>query len=175
MITTENVSLPRDFAADSRVWIYQANRPFTVAEADEARGLLDSFIAEWDSHGHPVKGFAGMFYNQFVVLVADETATGVSGCSTDSSVRLIRQLEDRTGVRLFDRLNLAFLVEGRVQLIPMTQLSSALEAGTITGETAYFNNTVRTKQEFETDWLIPLKQSWLGSKHLHDCKAAPAK
>ncbi|HEV2355061.1 MAG TPA: hypothetical protein VGR89_12515, partial [Puia sp.] len=158
MITAEKVSIPGEFAADSRVWIYQSDRSFTGPEAAAIRALLASFIAGWDSHGHRVKGYAGLLYNQFVVLVADETATGVSGCSTDSSVRLIRQLEDRTSARMFDRLNLAFLVDGEVLLVPMAQLSAALRAGTVTGETPYFNNTVQTKEEFESNWLIPLKQ-----------------
>jgi hypothetical protein len=36
--------------------------------------------------------------------MADETATGVSGCSTDSSVRLIKEIEKIFGVNMFDRM-----------------------------------------------------------------------
>ncbi len=45
--------------------------------------------------------------------MADETASGVSGCSTDSSVHLIKQIEQQTEIRLFDRLNLAFHIDGK--------------------------------------------------------------
>src|SRR5579872_2892242 len=101
-------ALPPEFAADSRVWIYQGNRPFSAEEAIYTRRSLASFIQGWNSHGTPVKGFGDIFYNQFIILLADETASGVSGCSTDSSVRLIKQIEEHTGIGLFDRLNLAF-------------------------------------------------------------------
>ncbi len=75
--------LPADFSADSRVWIYQCNRMLTISEALQLEGSLESFVAKWNSHGTPVKGYANLFFGQFLVLMADESATGVSGCSTD--------------------------------------------------------------------------------------------
>jgi hypothetical protein len=164
-------ALPAGFDSGSRVWIYQGHRPFTALEAAETRHLLDSFVHNWQSHGAPVKGYGGIFYNQFILLMADETASGVSGCSTDSSVRLIRQIEQQTDIRLFDRLDLAFYIDGKVELITMGQFPQALKTGRISAESLYFNNTVPTKEELESAWLIPLKDSWLGERYL---AAAPA-
>jgi hypothetical protein len=113
-----------------------------------------------------VKGYANLFYGQFIVLMADESATGVSGCSTDSSVRVVKEIEKATGVSMFDRLSLAFFIKGKVQLVPMAQLPYALENGFVTGESLYFNNTVLTKAELEHKWLIPLRDSWLAAKYL---------
>lgn len=158
-------TLPAGFAPDSRVWIYQGSRPFSTDEATQARHQLANFLREWNSHGTPVKGVAGLFYDQFIVFLADETASGVSGCSTDSSVRVIKLIEEQTGVSLFDRLNLAFLIGGQVRLVPIADLPAALNSGSITAETLYFNNTVQSKEELETKWLIPLKDSWLRTKY----------
>ena len=158
--------LPADFAGNSRVWIYQAHRLFTLQEALTIEELLETFVRDWQSHGTPVKGYANLFYGQFIVLIADETASGVSGCSTDSSVRLIKQIEQQTGVQLFDRLNLAFYVQQKVQLVPLTQLPYALENGLIQPDTLYFDNTIQTKQELETKWLSPMKSTWLGQRYL---------
>lgn len=48
------------------------------------------------------------FLASSLYLLADETATeGVSGCSTDSSVRLIKDMEQRFAVNMFDRTTLA--------------------------------------------------------------------
>src|SRR5436190_11481296 len=85
--------IPQSFHPASRVWIYQCSRLFTISEAFEIEGILNNFVTSWNSHGTPVKGYANLFYDQFIVLMADETATGVSGCSTDSSVRVIKQIE----------------------------------------------------------------------------------
>ena len=152
------------FHNDSRVWIYQSSRLFSLGEALETEELLNQFAAQWKSHGIPVKGAAYLFFGQFIVLFADETATGVSGCSTDSSVRLVKDIEQRFGVNMFDRTTLAFVVKDKVQLLPLTQLQYAIDNGFIYPDTLYFNNLVQTKEELETKWIIPLKDSWLTRK-----------
>lgn len=164
MNTSHIELLPTDFAGDSRVWIYQASRLFTLSEALAIEEMLENFVKGWASHGTPVKGYGNLFYGQFVVLMADESATGVSGCSTDSSVRLIKEIEQQFGVAMFDRLNLAFLVKDKVQMVPMAQVPYALENGFLNGESLYFNNTVQTKDELMHKWIIPMKDSWLRTK-----------
>src|ERR1700730_14088237 len=103
--------LPEYFHEDSRVWIYQSNRLFSLNEVLEIEELLENFVERWNSHGTPVKGFANLFFEQFIIIMADETATGVSGCSTDSSVRVIKEIEARFKVNLFDREMLAFQIK----------------------------------------------------------------
>ena len=156
--------LDGSFHADSRVWIYQCNRLFSIKEALEIEELLKDFIQQWKSHGVPVKGEAHLFFGQFIVLIADETASGVSGCSTDSSVRLIKNIEEKYEVNMFDRTTLAFVVKDKVQLLPMTQLQYAFDNGFINGDTLYFNNLVQTKEALENEWMVPVKHSWLASR-----------
>lgn len=152
------------FHPGSRIWIYQASRLFTMKEALEIEETLNEFVTQWKSHGTPVKGGAYLFFGQFIILLADETATGVSGCSTDSSVRLIKDIEQRFGVNLFDRTSLAFVVKDKVQLLPLSQLQYAIDNGFINKETSYFNNLVQTKEELMNKWIIPVKDSWLMKK-----------
>jgi hypothetical protein len=161
MNTDYNDLLPSDFGADSRVWIYQSNRLFSLHEALQIEEVLKNFVSTWHSHGTPVTGYANLFFGQFIVLIADETRSGVSGCSTDSSVRMMKDIEQMFNVSLFDRLLLGFIVKERVQMIPMAQLSYALENNFIESSTLYFNNTILTLQQLRESWLIPLKDSWV--------------
>ena len=156
--------IPTDFHPASRVWIYQSSRLFFVSEALEIEEMMQDFVESWHSHGAKVKGYANMFFGQFIVIIADETQAGVSGCSTDSSVRLIKAIEARYKVDMFNRQNLAFIVKEKVQLLPLSQLKYAFENSFIDADTIYFNNLVQTKEELLTQWLIPVKQSWLAKK-----------
>jgi hypothetical protein len=156
--------IPADFAPDSRVWVYQSSRLFMMSEALHIEELLNSFTANWQSHGAPVKGYANLFFGQFIVLMADERATGVSGCSTDSSVRLIKQIEQLFNVNMFDRQMLAFMVKDKVQMLPLAQLQYAINNNFITPDTIYFNNLVQTKDELENKWHVPVKDSWLAKR-----------
>ncbi len=161
--------LPKDFHPQSRVWIYQCSRMFSITEALNVEVLLNNFVADWKSHGAPVKGYANLFFGQFIVLMADESNITVGGCSTDSSVRVIKEIEKIFDVNMFDRQLLAFFVKDksdtyRTQLLPLSQLNYAVENNFINPDTLYFNNTVLTKQELENNWMIPVKNSWLAKK-----------
>lgn len=156
--------IPEDFHPSSRVWVYQSSRLFLISEALELESILKKFTDNWLSHGTPVKGYANLLFGQFVIFMADETATGVSGCSTDSSVRVVKEIEERFNVSMFDRQQLAFVVKDKIQLIPLSQFNYAIENGFIESTTLYFNNLVATKKELLENWLIPVKQSWLSSR-----------
>jgi len=156
--------LPSNFHSDSRVWIYQCNRQFTATETSEIDNILGEFCGQWTSHGAKVKGFGKVLFDKFIILMADETASGVSGCSTDSSVRLIKEIESRFGVSLFERENLAFFTDGSITQIHLKELEKAFHEGIINPESLYFNNTILTKKELETNWIIPMKISWLKNR-----------
>lgn len=156
--------VPKDFNNNSHVWIYQSSRVFTPTEAKQIEELLKEFASNWKSHGTPVKGYGNLFFGQFVILMADETASGISGCSTDSSVRLIKNIEKDFEVDMFDRQMLAFVVKEKIQLIPLSQVNNFLEEGILTASTLYFNNTILTKEELLKKWIIPVKKSWLAKR-----------
>src|SRR6185436_960029 len=156
--------LDGNFDPASKVWIYQSNRLFSMSEALNIEDMLKGFLEQWNSHGTPVKGDAHLFFGQFVVLIADETATGVSGCSTDSSVRLIKEIEHKFRVNLFDRTSLAFVIKDKIELLPLNQLNYALDNSFVNGDTLYFNNLVQTLNELKNQWIIPVRESWLAEK-----------
>ena len=85
--------IPEDFDNNSRVWVYQSNRPFTISEVLEIEELLEDFCKVWNSHGSEVKGYANLFFGNFIIIMADETNIKVGGCSTDSSLRFIKKIK----------------------------------------------------------------------------------
>ena len=156
--------IPTDFNDASRVWIYQSSRLLFISEALQIEEMMEEFVQSWKSHGAPVKGYANIFFGQFIVIMADETDTSVGGCSTDSSVRLIKEIEQKFKVQLFDRHTLAFFVKEKIQLLPISQLNYAAINEFIKADTLYFNNIVLTKKELLENWIIPIKESWLAKR-----------
>ena len=156
--------LPEDFSPASRVWIYQSSRLFSLSEAFDIEDAINQFCEEWRSHGADVKAYGNLFFGKFVVLMADETQAAVSGCSTDSSVRFIKQLVEQLRVDFFNRTSLAFFIKDKIQMLPMSQVTYAIDNGFIDGETLYFNNLASTKEQLRNEWIIPIKDSWLAKK-----------
>ena len=156
--------LPENFNDKSKVWIYQSSRLLTISEALNIEPLLENFVNQWKSHGAAVKGYANLFFGQFIIIMADETQTSVGGCSTDSSVHLIKKIEEELKLDFFNRQNLAFIIKDKVQILPLQQVSYALENEFINSETLFFNNAVTTKKELEEKWIVPIKDSWLAKR-----------
>lgn len=156
--------IPAEFDDNSRVWVYQSNRQFDVTEAMQIENLLKDFCKEWNSHGSTVRGYANLFFGQFIIIMADESQTKVGGCSTDSSVRLIKNIEQDFKVQLTDRLLLAFIIKDQINLLSLEEINLALEDTFITGDTLYFNNTILTKKDLMSKWIIPVKDSWLAKR-----------
>jgi hypothetical protein len=156
--------IPASFNNQSKVWIYQSSRQFAENEVDAINEMLHEFTANWKSHGAPVKAFAQLFFNQFIVLMADETATQVGGCSTDSSVRVIKSIEQQLNVQLLDRQSLAFIIENDIELVTLAHLIDAVQKDKINGDTLYFNNTILTKDQLLNEWIIPARLSWLAKR-----------
>lgn len=155
------------FAPESRVWIYQSNRPFGERELKEIEEQLHQFYAQWMSHNRPVKGWAGVLFNQFIVIIGDDTMDRLCGSAVDNSIRLIKSMERQYSVSLMDRMLLAFLIEDKIQLLPVSQFPHALDSGRVTPETLYFNNAVSTRSAMEEHWLVEVKHSWLAKRFLH--------
>lgn len=156
--------LPAGFADESRVWIYQSSRAFIEKEQMEINEQLEQFYLQWNAHGEPVKGWARVLFGQFIVFMADESSVKVSGCSTDSSVRVVKSIERQYDVNLFDRLSITFLKNGKAEMLPLNQVQYALDNGFIDADTDLFNNVVYTRKDLLEQWLVPLRSSWLAAK-----------
>ena len=161
--------IPEDFDNNSRVWVYQSNRPFTISEALEIEELLEDFCKVWNSHGSEVKSYANLFFGNFIIIMADETNIKVGGCSTDSSLRFIKKIEADYNVKLLNRQMLAFIVKENIRLIPLSKVNSSIEEDIITPDTLYFNNTILTRKELLKKLIGPLKSKQvIYNDHIED-------
>jgi hypothetical protein len=160
-IITAEISIPQHFADTARIWIYQANRPFSATELATLRPQLTAFCTRWTAHQQQLAAFGEVFYEQFIVLAVDEKQAGASGCSIDSSVHFLQQLEKEYQVALFDRLQFAYLdAHEQVQTLNRMTLKARFAEGLINDDTLFFDNLVNQLGAFRTSWLRPLGKSW---------------
>jgi hypothetical protein len=153
---------PFETLADSaRIWIYQAGRKFSETEKSTISDTLTAFTHSWVAHGNPLKTSFSILYDQFIVLAADENFNEASGCSIDSSVRVIRQLDQQFSLGLFDRTKIGFLRDEQVEMIPLDELPKALGEGRWQENSMFFNNVLSTKGQLTSGWIIPANQTWL--------------
>jgi ABC-type arginine transport system ATPase subunit len=155
------------FSPQSRVWVYQSDRAFSNAEVKTIQQQLDEFSAQWKAHGQQLNAKAKVLYNFFIVFIVDEASAGVTGCSIDSSVRIIKEIEQTYQVDLFNRFNMAYKLDDRVIVVNKEDFETLVNIKAIGPKTIVFNNMVQTLQEFETKWEIPFEQSWHNTIFAH--------
>ena len=155
------------FSPQSRVWIYQSDRKFTSGEETEILNKLTAFTNQWKAHGNELLAKAEIRYGFFIILIVDERRAGVTGCSIDSSVRLMKEIEQEYHVDLFNRFNIAYKVNGEVVVNSKEDFETLVNIKQVTPETTVFNNMVQNLTELETKWEVPFKNSWHSTVFAH--------
>ena len=145
---------------NSRVWIYQSDRVFIEKDIEFISVKAVEFINQWTRHGEDLKGSFTIKYNQFLVLAVDESFNSISGCSIDSSVRFIKELETELKIDLMNKMNITYKDNEVVNLVKLSDFQTLVKENSVTPETIVFNNMVATKADFENNWEIQAKESW---------------
>ena len=145
----------------SRVWVYQADRSFSIEEEKIIFEALTKFCSTWEAHGDPLKTSFKIEFNRFVILSVDESSAGASGCSIDGSVRVLKGLGEQFNINFFDRTKVAFLVNGEIETHSLNQLKSLFESAQLKPSMQTFNTLVATKGEWEANWKTTAEKSWL--------------
>lgn len=155
------------FSPQSKVWVYQSNREFSASEVTEIQEKLNAFTEQWQAHGHQLKAKAEIIHNFFIVITVDETASNVTGCSIDASVRVLKEIETQYNLDLFNRFNMAYMGDNKVFSLNKEDFETLVSIKKITPDTIVFNNMVQTLEEFETKWQVPFAQSWHNTVFSH--------
>ena len=149
---------------DARLWVFAAARPLDQAQQAGLLAHVDAFIHRWAAHGSPVVGGRELRHGRFLLVGADERATGVSGCSIDTLFRTLGALEAETGVPLRDS-SLVFWRDaaGQVQSAPRPAFRERVRAGEVDADTPGFDNTVGTVGDLRGgQWELAMRDSWHG-------------
>jgi hypothetical protein len=144
----------------SRVWVYQADRRLGKEELLVIEKEASEFVKSWTRHGDDLKGGFIVLYDQFLVLAIDESFANASGCSIDSSVRFVKELEAKMSLDLMNKLNISFKDGENINIVSLAEFQDYAKENKITSETIVFNNMVQTKEELLTKWEVPAKESW---------------
>lgn len=150
----------KDLPEEARVWIYQANRPFTTDELNELKPQMDNFLQQWTAHGKDLKAGVEYPYNRFIVIGLDQTTAGATGCSIDASVRFIQSIEKSFRIDLMDKMNVTFKNGQYVAHKELSDFKKMAKSKSVSPNTIVFNNLVTNVGEYREHWEVPASESW---------------
>ncbi len=145
---------------ESRIWIYQSNRTLSPAEIIEIEAKIKDFLISWTAHGSDLQASFLIKYNRFIVISLNESFNIATGCSIDSSVRFIQDLEKLYDVSLLDKMNVSYRHGEFIAYKPLIEFKKMIKNRSISKKTIVFNNLINSKSEFLNNWEVPIEESW---------------
>lgn len=152
----EFTSLPDD----ARVWIYQANRPFTQEELEQLKPQMNAFLSQWTAHGSDLSAGVDYPYNRFIIIGLNQENAAATGCSIDASVHFIQSIEKAFQIDLLDKMNVTFKNGEFLAYKDLMAFKKMAKDKSVTKKTIVFNNLVTTVGEYREFWEIPASDSW---------------
>lgn len=150
-----------DMPDEARIWVYQADRPFDEKEKTWIISKLVTFCNQWNTHGSLMPSSFDIKYDQFIVLAVDESKLGASGCSIDSSVKILREIETELDINLLDSGKVSYMDSHGVKVALLPEIRKHINDGSLQAQSKIFNPGVNKIADLEKQWLIPADHSWL--------------
>ncbi len=144
----------------SRVWIYQCERFLAPHEVNAINEEGNRFVEGWNAHGTPLKAKIAVLESLFLIVMADEEQAKASGCSIDKSLQFVKEVESYLGASLTNRMKVGVLVDGKIIIADLNNLSDLKSQGIIHENTLVFDNLVATKSDLDNNWLVKLNAGW---------------
>ena len=149
---------------ESRVWIFSAERPLVDKEQAGLLDEVDQFLDQWASHDTPLFAAREIRYEQFLFVAVDDRRVGPSGCSIDSLVRKMKELQDAFGVELVNHAPVLFRRgDDEIVRVARDEFAELANAGSVTPDTTVFDNTLTRLGDIrEGRWETRASDSWHG-------------
>ena len=145
----------------ARVWVYAASKPLTQQEKDVINVDADKFTEEWTAHQMPLKASFTIINDLFLVFAVDIAHHDISGCGIDKSVHLVQKWEQQLNIPLFNRLQVEFELNDKIEVGSKAYVAELLAKRIITEQTVFYNKVVNNLGELRNSFCIALKDSWV--------------
>ena len=149
-----------DLPEHSKIWIYQSNRKLSENEVTEITINAKEFIENWSAHGEPLEASYIIKYNRFIIFAVNQDVKAATGCSIDTSVQFIQDLEQKYTIDLLDKMNVTYKTGEFIAFKTLIEFKQLAKSKSVSENTIVFNNLVNTIEEWHDFWEIPASESW---------------
>lgn len=144
----------------SKVWIFQSNRSLTDTEQSNVQEQLSNFLSQWTAHGADLKAGFEFQYKRFIIVGLDQQLNTATGCSIDSLIHFIQNLEKELAIDLLDKMNVSFKQGEFVAYKNLIDFKLMAKKKSVSPKTIVFNNLVIDKEDYQKNWEVPASESW---------------
>jgi hypothetical protein len=127
----------------ARLWCFGMPR---APGADVRARLLDSmrdFVSGWTAHSSDLRAGVALLHDRFLLVAADESTAGASGCSIDALTGRLRSLGAQLDLELLDSTPVWFRDGSqRIRSVSRPEFTAMARRGEATATTPVFDLTL---------------------------------
>lgn len=145
----------------SKVWIYPSLQALTPHQESIVMEQTHKFVDEWLSHGAPVTASFTVLEHRFLVIAADESTAGPSGCSIDSQVHFVQKLESAIHQTLTEKGQIPVISEeGTIEFWPLDPFRKHISEGLLPSNRFFYDISVQTVSDLREHFKLKIVEGW---------------
>lgn len=151
------------FPDDARLWIHAAAAPLSESTQATLLDRLSTFMEDWTSHEHNVKGAASILHDRFLVIAAVPTGGGaISGCGIDDLTHAVDRVASTLDIEWVPSLHVLYRSpDGTVAAASRQAFQQRADEGRVTPDTPVFDPSLTTLGALRDGQLEkPARESW---------------
>lgn len=144
----------------NRIWIYQADRFLNKDQEEQLDHFMQQFVQQWKAHGVALDATVEVRNALFLIIKVNEAMQEATGCSIDTSVHAVQEIQQQLGVNFFNRQRVAYQDGEGLKQCSMAEFKQLAKNGQVKADTTVYNNTITTIDEFDRQWETQAQNSW---------------
>ena len=84
----------------------------------------------------------------------------ISGCSIDSLVNFVKELENTHDLQLLDKFHVKFIKNGEIQTLHLNDFKMLCKKLKSDEKLVVYNNLINNINELENNWKVDIRNSW---------------
>ena len=150
-----------DLNKNSKVWVFQSSSIIPETLLDNISDDSKNFLNQINSHGNKLKGSYKIIYNHFLIVAVENIQNEISGCSIDTIIRFVKNLELKYNLSFFDRSIVKYKKNNEnIKSTSLNEFKTICKTKMIDDDITVFNNLVKNIDELENIWETNIHNSW---------------
>jgi len=155
-------SLFPDLQPEAKAWAYVSDRRLTVQEKTALEDTIDSFRAQWSSHGRLVLSNYTLLDDQILIISAEVKQGDISGCGIDKSLHLLNDVAQKGHYEWVNSLSIVFREnDGALRVASRNEFKTLAKAEQVTSNTRVFDFSIGQLRDIRSGHFeLPAGASW---------------
>lgn len=147
---------------DARLLVHPVENGLAAGKSAPVLAVLNELLAEWKRNRVIADGAVALLRDGAFLAIAYQPLAGdLSGCTKDSLVHTLKNLERMLGARILDAPRLAVEIAGKVQLMDHAGFKALRREGRVDDSTRVYNTLVATVGDLrEGKFETTVGESW---------------